>query len=383
MKLILRKGSSWLFQFLVVAGALLTLFIALTPQGRAGFHTTLFLTEVLDMPVKPQSWFTEEPLRHEVSYPSPEGTSVAQVYRAPGGKPRAGAVLSLGVYDAGFDGPEVVNLGNALARAGYVVMYHWSPSMSLRYRIEPYELENLVSAFLYLEDQNYVDRERAGLGGFCVGASFALVAAADARIRERVYFVNAFGPYYDAESLLLQAASRSVVYDGERTPWEPHDLTMRVLANELIDTLDNPSDTEILALHYDREKPIALRELDSLSPQGRRVAQLLGGVEPTEGVSLVAMLPTGFQEDLDRISPSSHVSDIKARLLVMHDRDDLLVPAAESRRLLEAIRDRGNVRYTELLAFDHVAPTGGGILTFMGQAARLYRHMYEIIRIAH
>ncbi len=67
----------------------------------------------------------------------------------------------------------------------------------------------------------------------------------------------------------------------------------------------------------------------------------------------------------------------------MHDRHDLLVPAAESRRLLEAVRDRGNVRYTELLAFDHVAPSGGGIFTIVGQAARLYRHMYEIIRIAH
>ena len=34
-----RKGASWLFQFLVVVGALLTLFIAVTPQGKAGFHT--------------------------------------------------------------------------------------------------------------------------------------------------------------------------------------------------------------------------------------------------------------------------------------------------------------------------------------------------------
>ena len=307
---------------------------------------------------------------------------MAQVYRIPGGKPRAAALLALGVYDQGFDAAEVVNLGNALARAGYVVMYQWSPAMSLRHRIDPGQVDNLVSAFLYLEEQDYVDPERAGLGGFCVGASFALVAAADARIRERVLFVNAFGPYYDAESLLLQAASRSVVYDGERTPWEPHDVTIRVLANELIDTLDNPMDMQILARHYDTDKPTALKELDGLSPPGRRVARLLAGVEPAEGVSLAATLPSSFHEDLDRISPSSHVSDIKARLLVMHDRDDLLVPAAESRRLLEATRDRGNVRYTELLAFDHTFPTGGGILTILGQAAHLYRHMYEIIRIA-
>ena len=66
----------------------------------------------------------------------------------------------------------------------------------------------------------------------------------------------------------------------------------------------------------------------------------------------------------------------------MHDRYDTLVPAAESRRMLEAMRDRVKVRFTEFVAFDHTAPGGGGPLTILGQAARLYRHMYDIIRIA-
>ena len=258
MKRILRKAASWLFQLLVVATALLTLFIALTPQGRAGFHTALFLTQVLDAPVKPQGWFTGEPLRHEVIYPSPEGMSLAQIYRVPDGKPRAAALLSLGVYDAGFDGAEAVNLGHALARAGYVVMYHWSPDMSLNYTIEPGELDNMVSAFMYLEEQGYVDTERVGLGGFCVGASFALVASADVRIRDRVHFVNALGPYFDAETLLVQATSRSVVYESERMPWDPDPLTLRVLTNELLETLENPRDTELLKRH--------VRDGNSLDP---------------------------------------------------------------------------------------------------------------------
>ena len=338
---------------------------------------------MLDTPVKPQPWFTDEPLRYEVGYPSPEGTSVAQVYRVPDGTQRAAVVLSLGVYDQGFEGDVVRNLGNALARAGFVVMYHWSPEMGLGYRIEPDELEVLLSAFQYLEAQDHVDPERVGLGGFCVGASFALVVAADSRVRERVHFVNAFGPYFDAETLLLQAASRSVVSHGERTPWEPEQITLRVLANELIDTLQNPREAEILARRYEEGRPAGLGEQEGLSPPGRRVARLLGGVEPREATTLIAALPPGFREELATVSPSTYIPDLKARLLVMHDQGDRLVPAAESRRLLEATRSRGNVRYTELLAFDHVEPSGGGILTIVGQAARLYRHMYEIIRIAH
>ena len=372
-----------MFQFLVVGAALLTLFIALTPQGRTGFHTALFLTQVLDLPVKPQAWFTKEPVRHRVNYPSLSGTSVAQVYRVPDGKSRAAALLSLGVYDQGFDGAEVVNLGYALARAGYVVMYHWSPDMGFGYRIEPGEVGNLTSAFLYLEQQDYVDPDRVGLGGFCVGASFALVAAAADGIRDRVHFVNALGPYFDAETLLLQTASRSVLYDGQRTPWQPDQLTMKVLANELAGTLDNPGEAELLVRRYSDSHPTDPMELGGLSSPARRVGRLLEGVEPEEAAALIAALPSGFHEDLSSISPSTYITDVKARLLVMHDRNDLLVPVAESRRLVDAIGEQGNIRYTELLAFDHAAPSSGGMVTILGQAARLYRHMYEVIRIAH
>ena len=379
---ILRKGASWVFQFLVVLGALLTLFIAVTPQGKAGFHTILFVTQVLDIGVKPQAWFTDEPLRHEAHYQSSDGTTVADVYRNPDGKPRAAVVLFLGANAAGRDDPDVVNLGNALARAGYVTMFHWSPSMALRANIEPAETGNLVWAFQYLSERGYVDPERAGLGGFCVGASFALVAAADPRIRDQVYFVNAFGPYFDAETLLLQAASRSVVYDGERTPWEPDSLTMRVLANELIETLDNPADIDALTRRYMNNQALTPAELDALSPQARTVAGLLDGTTPEDAASLYANLPSDFRRDLTEISPTAHVRDIRARLLILHDRHDRLVPAAESRRLLAATEDRGNVRYTEVLAFEHVRPSGGGIGALLGEAFRLYRHMYDIIRIA-
>ena len=379
----IRKGASWLFQALVVLGALLTLFLALTPQGRTGFHTALFVSQVLDLPFKPQTWFTDEPLRHEAHYQSSDGTTVADVYRPADEKPHAAVVLFLGANAAGRDDPDVINLGNALARAGYVTMFHWSPTMALKANIEPAETGNLVWAFQYLTEREYVDSDRAGLGGFCVGASFALVASADPRIRENVYFVNAFGPYFDARELLLQAASRSVIYDGERTPWEPDSLTMRVLANELIETVDDPSDVDALTRRYMHNQALSEQEIESLSPQGRTVAALLDGTTPEQAEILYRDLPEEFRRDLWGISPSAHVDEINARLLVLHDRHDRLVPAAESRRLLAATEDRGDVRYTEVLSFEHVRPSGGGIGALLGEAFRLYRHMYDIIRIAH
>ena len=378
----IRKGM-WLLLWISVASFLLvTLFVALTPQGRAGFHTSLFVLQMLDAPVKPQPWFTDDALRQEVHYVTPDGTVAADIYRLPDGRPRAAVLLFLGANETGRDDERAVNLGHALARAGYVVMIHWSPKMGLHANIEPDEPEKLVWAFQYLEERGYVDRDRVGLGGFCVGASLALVAAADPRIRDRVHFVNAFGPYFDAESLLLQAASRSVVHEGEGDTWEPDTLTLRVLANELIETLDDSSEIEMLKRHYLKDQVTTPVELTALSPSGRTVARLLNGVEPHEAEALYSALPTTFHEDLIRISPSSHVGELRARLLVMHDRDDRLVPVSESRRLVKAARERTDVRYTEFLAFDHVVPGPGGVFTRLGQGLRLYRHMYEIIRMA-
>ena len=78
---------------------------------------------------------------------------------------------------------------------------------------------------------------------------------------------------------------------------------------------------------------------------------------------------------------SRYVDDIQAELLVLHDRDDQLVPSAESRRLAAAMQERGRVRYTELLSFEHVRPTSGtGVWQLMKEGFKLYRHMYRVMR---
>ncbi len=378
--------SMWarrLFIGLVVLSSILTLFFAIAPQGRAALHTGFFVLQVLEVPFKPQPWFTGDPLREEVFYPQPGGTGVADIYRVEDGDPKAAVLLFLGANAAGRDDEDVVNLGNALARAGFVAMFHWSPTMALQHNIDLAERENLVWAFQYLAAQEFVDPERVGLGGFCVGASFSLVAAADPRIRDEVKFVNAFGPYFDAGELLLQVASRSKLDKGQRVPWDPDHLTLKVFANELIETLRDNDDIEVLTrVHLNGGQP-TLRELEQLSAEGQVVNQLLLGATPEEAEALYSRLPAGFRQEMRAISPNNYVDDISARLMILHDRDDRLVPAAESRRLAAAFEDRGGIRYTEVLDFDHVRPaSGGGAWQFIKEGAKLYRHMYSVMRDA-
>ena len=366
------------FLALVVIGSLLTIFIAATPQGKAGFRAALFVPQVLEVPFKPQPWFASDPVRHEVTYPQEIGTGVADVYRIPDGEPRAAALLFLGANAAGRDDEDVVNLGNALARGGFAVMFHWSPTMALQHNIDPVEIDNLVRAFQFLEQQDWVDSKRVGIGGFCVGASFSLVAAADPRISDRVRFVNAFGPYFDAEDLLLQVVTRSRLYQEVRTPWQPDSLTLEVFANELIETVDDMADIDLLTKKYLTGE---LRDGQPATSAGQTVDRLLEGVSLGEAAGLYATLPEEFREAMDQISPSRYVDEIKAELLVLHARDDELVPSAESRRLSEAMADRGDVRYTELLSFDHVRPAGGtGTWRLFKEGFKLYRHMYGVMR---
>ena len=373
----------WLLGLIVAASLLLTLFVVMTRRGRAGFHTALFVLETLESPIRPQSWFTGESMREEVHYQSPEGTAVADVYRLADCKPRAAVLLSLGANERGRDDAGVINLGHALARAGFVVMFHWSSELGLDANIDPAEPDKLVSAFQYLEGRPFVDRDRVALGGFCIGASLALVAASNPKISDRVHFVNAFGPYFDAEAMILQTASRAIDYEGGTVSWVPDSLTLRVVANKLIETLQDPDDVDTLTRHFLSDNTATEDELAALSKSGKTVTALLEGVESIEAKQLYSTLPDSYREDLTRVSPSKHVGGLRARLLVMHDRYDQAVPVTESRQLVTTMRKRLNVRYTEFVSFSHVRPGTGGLLTRLDQALRLYHHMYHVFRMAH
>ncbi|MCH8309597.1 MAG: hypothetical protein IIB17_03770, partial [Chloroflexi bacterium] len=164
--------------------------LGVTPQGRNGVRTALFLPQILPgFPVKPQEWFTGSPTRQAVSFPIASGNGVADVYFPPTQGQHSAVLLFLGVNPAGRDDPRVVGLAEGFARSGVVVMIPWSDNMTQR-RVTVDDVDNLVSAFQYMLTLDAVDPQRAGMGGFCIGASFAAVAAQDSRIRDQVKFVN-------------------------------------------------------------------------------------------------------------------------------------------------------------------------------------------------
>ena len=363
---------------------------AMVPQVRAVIRSLLFVTQVLPLPIKPQQWVTADPIREPVTFPLSSGEGEADVYRLPDGKRRAGVLVFLGINPAPRDDHRVVNLGKALARAGFVAMFPWFPSM-IGKRINPAEPDNLVGAFKYLRRLEYVDADRVGMGGFCVGASLCMVAACDARIRDEVNFVSAFGGYYDMQDMFKQISSNRRFYGQTVEPWYANHLTKEVLTNELIGGLDEEKDREMLTRIFVGQETVEGSALEGLSTDGTRVYQLLNSLtvaeeqRPTleQARVLVQNLPPGILEKLKKISPSAYLGDLKARLLIAHDREDDLVPAGESRRLADAISKRGGFLHTEFSFFSHVTPNKRvGPFTFVNEAFKLFRYTYRIIRVA-
>ena len=376
------------YRIYILVGVLLVTVVSLFtvfPQLPTGFHTALFVTQVLNVPVKPQVWFTQAPVRQEITYERPEGLGEADVYYIPDGKRRAALLVFLGANAAGRDDADVVNFGNALARAGYVPMFSWSPTMGLQNNVDPEEIENLVLAFQHLRSLDYVDPDRLGMAGFSVGGSFVMVAASDPRIRDDVAFINAFGAYYDARDFFVQIASSTKRSGNTVEPWDVDKLTRRVFTNELIEVAPTEAERNILTRRYVDNAEVALAELDQLEGAASISRLLLDGTSPEEAGELLNRMPADFLEELDGISPRNYIGNFENRLLIMHDVGDPLIPVGESRRLVETLRSQGrqDMRYTETEIFEHVRPDADlQIWPLVKGASKLYVHMYGILRIA-
>ena len=372
----------------VVVGliAIVVLLVAFTPQGQAAFRAVLFIPQVLPgVPIKPQEWFAPEPTLKQIRYPLASGEGEADLY-LPGSGGRHSAVLFFqGVVPGGRYDSRIVALGRALARAGMVVMIPWSQTQ-IEERIVPDDVDVLVRAFQYLRTLDSVDPDRVGMGGICVGASLATVAAQDERVRDQVRFVNFFAGYYDAADLVKAIASKSRFGEDYVAPWKPDRLTLRILRYHLIDGVTRAADRELLTRLFEGGEPEAVGDFESLAPDAKAVYRLLKGVSPEEVDTVMAGLSPRTTEFFRAISPSTGIDRLEARMLIMHDRADRLVPSEESRRLAEALGDDAGTYYTEFSFFQaqiqvHADESDSiGPVDYVREAFKLYMHMYNILR---
>jgi hypothetical protein len=325
--------------------------------ARAAAKTAVSLLKVFPMlPSRPIDWVTAQPVVEQLRYETSHGYAEGDRYRPSSGGPHPGVVVCLGVVPFGVDHPQVPRLGEALARSGFAALLYWSPAMR-DFRLDPQDIEDIASAYEALLARPDIDPARSGLLGTCVGGAFALMAAASLRIRNRVSFVFAYAPYASMWTLARDIASASRGRDGLREPWAVDPLTRKVYIHS-VTALMEPREALQLREAYaggDRQP-----DGSSLSEEGRVVLPLLTSLGPDEAEDTLQRLPAALRGRLTAMSPATYLHDIRAPLIVLlHDRDDPVIPVSESQSLLDALAYRTGVHYTEFTVFRHLDPTKG------------------------
>lgn len=364
--------------FLIVIGIL---FLISLPKIRVGIHTLMFIPAIVPgIEFHPQELLLDDPIRKKINFRKRVGWGEADLYIPRSGDNHSAVLLFLGVNPAGRDDPRVVRLARGLSRTGSIVMIPWSSQMTID-KVVAEEIDDLVRAFQYLMNLENIDRNRIGMGGFCVGASLSAVAAQDSRINDHVKFLNFFGGYFSAIDLVKSVVTETRFYSDAHSTWIPDDLAVKIIRGHLIETIPNVKERELFA-------SIFLDSLDSndvdyasLSEHAQVVYKLMANPSINEIDTILHMLPEDLLSYLEQISPMTKIDELKARVLIMHDAQDYMIPSEESKRFKDMLTGDRNPYYTEFSMFNHMDPTDKLTpLQYIQEGFKLYLHLYQVIK---
>jgi dienelactone hydrolase len=342
----MRQGVVWL---LAIVG--LALGVALWHPARVAVQTLLLLPALFpSAPVDPLALVTATPVREVRSYRYTAGRVEASLFHASGSGQHGAIILLLGAGDLPRS-DLAVHFAEALARLGVVTLVPESSGM-LAERLTFDEVDAVRASLDLLRGLPEVDPQRVGLVGLSASGGLSIVAAGQPDLRDRVRFVNSFGSYADATSLLLDVLSRSIDVRGEIRAWQPEARTVEVVANALGDA-----------------------GVDKAHQQA-----MLGGMTRAQAQQTIAAMPPSVGRNLAQVSPSAYLGQVHAHLYLMHDVDDSFIPFTESRDLV-ARAPRGVVeRYTEFSIFAHVIPDRPvPWQTFLPDLWRLFWHVHAVL----
>lgn len=262
---------------------------------------------------------------------------------APARCPCAALVAVPGAVPQGKDDPRLVAFATTLARAGFAVMV---PDLAgyRQLRIRPSDAREIADAFAWISRQPELAPDgNAGMFAFSYSVGPAVLAALEDDIREQVRFVVGLGGYHDLPRAMLFFTTGWFEHAGARQHIEPDDTGRMVLAYSSLDYLaDGAADREV----FDRMVALRMRDPKAdlaplaagLSPGARAVYALAVNDDPARFAELFARLPPAMREDIARLDLARHdLAPLQARLILVHGRNDNLIPYTESLALAAAV----------------------------------------------
>jgi pimeloyl-ACP methyl ester carboxylesterase len=236
-------------------------------------------------------------------------------------------------------------------------------SRAQRVRLE--DAETIADALRHLKASR---PEAAGRATGAVAISYAvgLAALAALEVAEEapLDFLVGVGGYYDSAAVVTYATTGRFRLPGSRR-WEsgrPLDSAKWIFLATNAAVLEDDADRRRLQALGDRCFEGCAPDIAALGhelgPEGRALLDLIANRDPARVPSLVAALPEAVQQQMARLSLSRRdLSALAGRLILVHGKQDPLIPYSESMALARAVP--GSALFL-IDGFSHITPEGVG-----------------------
>ena len=281
------------------------------------------------------------PTRTPVSYTVDGRSHTADLYLPGAGAAAAAIVLVPGAVPHGKDDAQLVAFAQTLARARFAVL---APELTglRQLRLHPGAAREVADAVVYLASRaDLAPAGRVGIAAFSYAVGPALLAALEPDVRDQLRFILGVGGYHDLARTVSYFTTGRFPHEGRWYALEPNPYGQLVFAKTSLPYLSAP-DRALL------ERMVELRLQDrsadiaplapGLGPPGAAVHALLSNTDPTRVAQLLAALPAPLGADIAALSlHDKDLAGLKARLILLHGKNDNLIPFPQSIALAAAV----------------------------------------------
>ncbi len=380
-----QRAAQVALAFLLGAGCFLSFF----PWGRAFTRSALLLPALISASEPAPLVLAGDSVRFmRITISSTVGPVFLDIYEPttppppiPGGREAVITLLGAGDNRAL---PQFINFAQAFAHEGIVVVNVGTPTL-FNFQVSAQDGEAVVQAFELLEHWPGVDPHRIGIIPFSVGDLPACVAAADARIRDRVAFLGVLGGYFDVTSLLRTVGRRAQDVNGQTQPWQPISTDLYVLARTVSGLL-SPAENKLLQKAFPLNNigpPLTVQQQAQLSPDAAAIYHLLEGDEPGSVDRNLAALSPQMKALLTQLSPMSVINQIHAPIQLLHDRNDPSIPFTQAQEFAAALaRIHHPYDFAAYTIFSHVQVKSNlDLVQLLSDGSKLFQTLYSILLV--
>jgi hypothetical protein len=251
------------------------------------------------------------------------------------GSSSAGMVVVPGAAELGKDDPRLVRLAGTLARFGFTVLVPDIASQKAL-RVGPDNVVDVAEAIDWLASGH----EPVGAAAISYAVGPAVLAAL--QVGERLGFLVGVGGYYDLDAVIGFFTTGWYFEDGRWEKRVPNAYGKWVFVKSNAARLWDSGDRTLLELMAERRMADRQAPIDQLAQRltstGRSIYDLLANDDPVRVPELIDRLPADVRDDIRALDLKGRdLSGLKARVLLIHGRDDAIIPSGESVKLAAAV----------------------------------------------